>query len=43
LELKRSKVSISEGIRQNLDNQQKKFIKPFFATQQLVMAGNDTQ
>ena len=43
LELKRSKVSISEGIRQNLDNQQKKFIRPFFATQQLIMAGNDTQ
>src|SRR5690606_5705295 len=43
LELKRSVVSVSEGIRQNLDNQQNLFIKPFFATVQLVIAGNDTQ
>lgn len=43
LELKRSIVSVSEGIRQNLDNQQDLFIKPFFSTVQLIMAGNDTQ
>ncbi|HIK12237.1 MAG TPA: type I restriction endonuclease subunit R [Oscillatoriaceae cyanobacterium M33_DOE_052] len=43
LEIKRSTVSISEGIRQNLDNQKKEFIRPFFTTLQLVMAGNDTQ
>jgi type I restriction enzyme R subunit len=43
LELKRSTVSISEGIRQNLDNQKHIFIKPFFATIQYVMAGNDTE
>ena len=43
LELKRSSVSIEEGIRQNLDNQKKTFIRPFFTTMQLVMAGNDTQ
>jgi len=43
LELKRSTVSVSEGIRQNLDNQKKTFIKHFFATMQLVMAGNDTE
>jgi type I restriction enzyme, R subunit len=43
LELKRSKVSVSEGIRQNLDNQRSLFIKPFFNTMQFVMAGNDTQ
>jgi type I restriction enzyme R subunit len=43
LELKRSTVSISEGIRQNLDNQSSSFIKPFFHTMQLVMAGNDTE
>jgi len=43
LELKRSIVSIGEGIRQNLDNQKKTFIQPFFATVQLVMAGNDTE
>ena len=43
LELKRSIVSVSEGIRQNLDNQKKVFIRPFFATVQLVMAGNETE
>ncbi|MBF0124537.1 MAG: HsdR family type I site-specific deoxyribonuclease [Magnetococcales bacterium] len=43
LELKRSTVSISEGIRQNLDNQKKEFIQPFFSTMQMVMAGNDTE
>lgn len=43
LELKRSTVSISEGIRQNLDNQQHIFIKPFFATIQYVMAGNNIE
>lgn len=43
LELKRSKVSVSEGIRQNLDNQKKMFIQGFFASMQLVMAGNDTE
>lgn len=43
LELKRSIVSVTEGIRQNLDNQKKEFIRPFFSTVQLVMAGNDTE
>jgi type I restriction enzyme R subunit len=43
IELKRSSVSVSEGIRQNLDNQKKAFIRNFFTTMQLVMAGNDTQ
>lgn len=43
LELKRSTVSMSEGIRQNRDNQQKQFIEHFFSTMQFVMAGNDTQ
>ena len=43
LELKRSTVSVSEGIRQNLDNQKKLFIQPFFTTLQLLMAGNDTE
>lgn len=43
LELKRSTVSVAEGIRQNLDNQKKEFIQPFFATMQWVMAGNDTE
>ena len=43
LELKRSLVSVTEGIRQNLDNQKRDFIQPFFATVQLVMAGNETE
>ncbi len=43
LELKRSTVSISEGIRQNLDNQKHIFIKPFFNTIQFILAGNDVQ
>jgi type I restriction enzyme R subunit len=43
LELKRSTVSVAEGIRQNLDNQKKEFIQPFFSTLQWVMAGNDTE
>ena len=43
LELKRSTVSVTEGIRQNLDSQKKEFIRSFFATVQVVMAGNDTE
>ena len=43
LELKRSTVSVTEGIRQNLDSQKKDFIRSFYATVQLVMAGNDTE
>ncbi len=43
IELKRSTVSVAEGIRQNLANQKKHFIPHFFTTVQLVMAGNDTQ
>jgi len=43
LELKRSNVEIGEGIRQNITNQQDRFIQSFFATIQYVMAGNDTQ
>ena len=43
LELKRSTVSVAEGIRQNLDNQKKIFIQHFFTTMQLIMAGNDTE
>jgi hypothetical protein len=29
--------------RQNLDNQQKTFIQPFFSTMQLLMACNDSE
>lgn len=43
IELKRSIVSVAEGIRQNLDNQKRDFIRPFFTTVQLLMAGNDTE
>ena len=43
LELKRSTVSVSEGIRQNNDNQKHLFIKPFYSTIQLVMAGQDVE
>ena len=43
IELKRSAVFVAEGIRQNLDNQKKTFIRDFFSTIQLVMAGNDTE
>lgn len=43
MELKRSTVSISEGIRQSIVNQQDTFIQPFFATVQYIFAGNDTE
>lgn len=43
LELKRSTVSVSQGIRQNLNNQNKAFIEWFFTTVQLVMAGSESQ
>ncbi|MDO9381075.1 MAG: type I restriction endonuclease subunit R [Nocardioidaceae bacterium] len=43
LELKRSKVSVSEGIRQTIGNQKPEFIRPFFSTVQLVLAGNDVE
>lgn len=43
IELKRSSVSVTEGIRQNLDNQKKTFIRDFYSTLQLLMAGNDTE
>ena len=43
LELKRSTIAVAEGIRQNLDSQKKEFIRPFFTTVQLLMAGNETE
>jgi type I restriction enzyme R subunit len=43
IELKRSRVSIGHGIRQNLSNQQPEFNAWFFATNQLVFAGNDSE
>lgn len=43
LELKRSKTGVTQGIRQNLDNQKEEFIPKFFTAAQLVFAGNDTR
>jgi len=43
LELKRSTVSIGDGIRQSIVNQQKEFIQSFFSTIQFVFAGNNTE
>ena len=43
IELKRSTVSVSEGIRQNLTNQRPDMIMQFFATVGLVLAGNDSE
>lgn len=43
VELKRSKVAVSEGIRQSIGNQRPEFIRQFFTTVQLVMAGNDVE
>jgi type I restriction enzyme R subunit len=43
LELKRATVDVSNGIRQNIDNQKPEYIQPFFTTIQLVLAGNDMQ
>lgn len=43
IELKRSRVSVHDGIRQTIGNQQENFIRPFFSTVQLLFAGNDSQ
>lgn len=43
LELKNSRVSIGDGIRQLLSNQQKEFNERFFSTVQIVFAGNDSE
>ena len=43
LELKNSRVSVGEGIRQSLSNQQPAFNAWFFSTVQLVLAGNDSE
>lgn len=43
LELKRSKVALSEGIRQTIGNQKPEFIRSFFSTVQFVFAGNDVE
>ena len=43
IELKNSYVSIGNGIRQLLSNQQKEFNEWFFTTVQIVIAGNDSE
>src|SRR3989304_3360075 len=43
LELKKSSVSVGDGIRQNLSNQLSEFNEWFFSTVQFVYAGNDTE
>ncbi|MFJ1899240.1 type I restriction endonuclease subunit R [Streptomyces sp. NPDC088115] len=43
LELKRSRVAVSEGIRQTIGNQKAQFIRSFFSTVQLMLAGNDVE
>src|SRR6266508_2650129 len=43
LELKNSRVSIGDGIRQSISNQRPEFNEWFFSTIQLVFAGNDTE
>lgn len=43
LELKNSRVSLGDGIRQSLSNQQPEFNAWFFSTVQFVFAGNDSE
>lgn len=43
IELKSSRVSIGDGIRQNISNQQPEFNEWFFSTVQLLFAGSDAE
>ncbi len=43
IELKNSRVSIGDGIRQSISNQQPEFNAWFFSTVQLIFAGNDSE
>lgn len=43
IELKRAAVEIGDGVRQLVTNQEAIFNQPFFATAQLLIAGNDSQ
>lgn len=43
IELKNSRVSIGDGIRQSLSNQQPEFNAWFFSTVQFIFAGNDSE
>ena len=43
LELKNSRISIGDGIRQSISNQSVEFNAPFFSTVQFIFAGNDSE
>ena len=43
LELKNSRITIGNGIRQNISNQQAEFNQWFFSTVQFIFAGNDSE
>ena len=43
LELKNSRVSVGDGVRQLISNQSKAFNEWFFSTVQFVIAGNDSE
>ena len=43
LELKNSRISIGDGIRQNISNQTAEFHAWFFSTVQFIFAGNDSE
>jgi type I restriction enzyme R subunit len=43
LELKNSRISIADGIRQSISNQQPEFNAWFFSTVQFIFAGNDSE
>jgi type I restriction enzyme R subunit len=43
IELKNSRISIGDGIRQNISNQQPGFNEWFFSTVQFIFAGNDSE
>ena len=43
IELKASRISVEDGVRQNLTNQKDSFIGSFFATVQFCLAANESQ
>jgi len=43
IELKNSRVSVANGIRQNIVNQKTHFIEHFFTTMQFCVAGNESE
>lgn len=43
VELKNSRISIGDGIRQNISNQQPEFNEWFFSTVQFIFSGNDSE